>query len=222
VFFSASSYYGIVWTETTLAPEGAGIAPSRIAEFSFMPFAIFSGLGISVLVREIRMKLHGRRLDLATLAVCIFIILIFATSAVVQAYARIGYDSSYVPTQYNEYLPSFHEAYYLGNWWNRAANHTLTNNMPFTGSIALRYFVTGYGYQHWWADLGAPQVDLNNTRSRYFTAYYGFDLLQLEKPAHNDNATLTLEIASITSSQNTKVNTIFSTGRLVVLQKPSA
>jgi len=219
LLFSVAVYYGVAWSETVLASQGPNIAPTRIAEFSFIQFAIFSALGLSVLLAKMANRISVPKLRFVKTCLAIMLVLIFVTSAVVQAYPRLIYDSTYTPIYYDEYPTTFQEPYYVGIWWLNSGNHTITNR-PFTGSRALEADIRGYGFQSWWAEnMTSPAVDLNNPRSEVFTVYYAVDLAQLNKPEHLQNETLSPELVS---SQNDRLNTIFNTGRIIILVKPSS
>jgi hypothetical protein len=216
VVFSVAAYYGVAWSESVLATSGAGAASNRIAEFSFFYFAVFGGLGIYLLFQKLNGRLRG---NITKVILSVFLIVIFVSCTVVQAYPRITYESSYVPTYYDEYPAAFQEPYYLGTWWNAAANHTLTNTRPVTGSRALHDDLQGYGYQYLWFDqLNESAVDLNNTKSQYFVVYYAIDLRNLQKPEHLYNNTLS---PALVSSHNAHLNQIFSTGRILYVYKPA-
>lgn len=73
----------------------------------------------------------------------IALVVIFVSSAVVQAYPMNAYESHYNPIYYDEFRPAFQEPYYLGNWWNAAANHTTSGGTPFSGSRGLEDFIVG-------------------------------------------------------------------------------
>jgi hypothetical protein len=150
----------------------------------------------------------------------IALVIIFLSSAVVQAYPRIVYEANYSPIYYDEYKPAFQEPYYLGNWWNAVADHATSAGTPFSGSRGLEDIVEGYGYQRWWEDsLDSPAVNLNNTASSYFNVYYAVDFEQLTKPDHLSNQTLSPIFAS---SGKPGLNMIFSNGRLSVIYKPQS
>ena len=219
IFFSIAAYYGVVWDETVLASGGAGSARNRIAEFSFFNFSIFSGVGLFVGFDKLKRHMHPVKLELAKVLVAICLIILFVSGAVVQAYPRVAYDASYRPIFYDEYVTSFTAPYYLGNWWNGVANHTVADSRPFSGSRALKTFIRGYGYQSWWEDnMSAPAVDLNGSRSVQFTVYYAIDTAQLQLPDHIYNVTLSPQLVS---AQNPKLNMIFNSGRIIVLYKPA-
>jgi hypothetical protein len=221
IIFSFALYYGVAWNETVLASNGPGEAGNRIAEFGFMQFALFAGLGLSILLNSIDKHLRGRNWSFLKPgikgALAIFLIIIFASSVVAQAYPRIVYDSGYTPIYFDEYPATFEEPYYLGNWWYGAANHTTAPSRPWTGSIVLFDFVGGYGWQPWTETLNKSSVDVNNARSEYFTVYYGLDVLQVAKPDHLYK--LTLNPLYVLSS-DPRLDTIFSTGRIIVDCKP--
>lgn len=224
VFFSLAAYYGVAWNDTILATQGPGSARNRIAEFAFIQFAVFSGLGLSILLKKFDNFFHGKKFGSGmsgslkvALAVCL--IVIFASSAVVQAYPRIAYDSGYKPIFFDEYRATFQEPYYLATWWYGVANHTITNSNPWTGSRSLKDFVRGYGWQPWWEDtLNQTGVNINETTSRYHTVYYAVDTLQVQKPDHLYRQTLNPDYVS---SHDTQLNTIFNTGRIMVAYKPT-
>jgi hypothetical protein len=226
VFFSIAAYYGVAWNETILATNGPGAARNRIAEFGFMQFSVFAGLGLAMIFAKLDKSLGRRRIGSllsgsGKTILAIFLIIIFASTMVAQAYPRVTYDAGYKPIFYDEYPETFQEPYYLGHWWFGARNQSLTYTRPWTGSEALKDVVMGYGWQAWWAEsLNDSAVNLNNTStSQYFTVYYAFDTLQISKPDHLYNATLNPEYVS---SNDTQVNAIFNTGRIIVLYKPQA
>ncbi len=217
IVFAVAAYYGVVWSETVLASQGPGSASNRIAEFSFMQLALFGGLGFGVLVRKLGGKNHSWRMPPTRIVLAVLVVMIFVSSAVVQAYARTAYDSNYKPIYYDEYRSSFQEPVYVGRWWLSAANQSLTLYRPITGSRALEPFLKGYGFQYWWDDnLTSRAVNLNNETSDPFTAYYALDLRQLQQSDRFYNMTLSPQLVS---SQYSKVDTIFSTGRIVILYK---
>jgi len=216
LLFAIAAYYGVAWSETSLATEGAGAFASRVVEFSFFQFAIFSGIGLSILLGKLGRRLHGRKLNLTKLTLAALLVFIFLSSAVVQAYPRVAYDSTYTPVFYDEYQSTFQEPYYLGVWWSSAGNNTAPNS-PFTGSNVLRDFIRGFGYEVWWeTNMTGPLVDVNSSLSAPFNVHYAVDLMQLQKPDHAENVTLSPQLVS---SQNSHINTIFSTGRLEILVK---
>jgi hypothetical protein len=218
LLFSVASYYGVAWNETFLAAEGAGSFSNRVVEFSFIQFTIFSGIGLSILLGKLEGRLHSRKLNITKVILAVLLVFIFVSSAVVQAYPRIAYDSTYKPVFYDEYQPTFQEPYYLGVWWSSAGNNTARNS-PFTGSKALKGFIQGFGDEVWWEDnMTSPLVNLNSSLSDPFNVHYAVDLMQLQKPDHNENMTLSPQLVS---SQNSRTNTIFSTGRLEILVKSS-
>jgi hypothetical protein len=221
LLFSLALYYGVAWDETVLASNGPGEAGNRIAEFGFMQFALFAGLGFSILLNSIENHLRGKRLRFLKPGMkgilAIFLIIIFASSVVAQAYPRIVYDSGYTPLYFDEYKPTFQEPYYLGSWWYSAANHTTASSRPWTGSRVLFDFVSGYGWQPWTDTLNQSSVDINSPRSQYFTVYYGLDVLQVNKPDHLSKQTLD---PLYVSSAYTRLDTIFDNGRLMVDCKP--
>ena len=207
------AYYGVAWGQTLLG--NVGTSGGRYVELTFIPFAIFGGAGLSVLLQKVGRVLHGKKQFLAGLIICGFIIVVFVSSAVAQGFGRSLYDSSYTQTFYDEYSSTFQEAYYLGIWWNTAANHNFTTSRPFAGSNALEVFVRSYGQQYWWeTNLNSRYVALNST----FYAYYALDLAQLDKPDHLTRRTLN---PGLVSSQDPHLNAVFTTGRLVILSKPS-
>jgi hypothetical protein len=216
LLFALAAYYGVAWNDTFLATEGTGSFSNRVVEFSFFQFAIFCGIGLSVLLGEIGTKLHARKLNIAKLTLVSLLVFIFLSSAVVQAYPRVAYDSTYTPVFYDEYRSTFQEPYYLGVWWSSAGNNTAPNS-PFTGSLMLRDFIRGFGDEVWWENnMTSPDVDLNSSLSAPFSVHYAVDLTQLQKPDHTENVTLSPQLVS---SQNSHLNTIFSTGRLEILVK---
>lgn len=220
VFFAVAAYYGIAWTETAIASEGAGSARTRIAEFSFLPFALLAGLGLSILLQKIngRFRVHRIRSTMKTL-LAIALVVVFVSSVVVQAYPRAVYESNYIPNYYDEYKPAFQEPYYLGNWWNAVADHATSAGAPFSGSRSLRDFVQGYGYQIWWEDsLTSPSVNVNNTDSSHFNVYYAIDFQQFTRPDPISNQTISHVFVS---SGRPGLNMIFNNGRLSVIYKPS-
>ena len=218
--FNGTAYFGVNWAQTSL-----GLGPSaaaRITVFSFIPFAIFCGLGLYLVLNRLELRIHGDKMLLVKAVLCIVLIVIFTTSAVVQAYSRGFYDSTYHQVYYDEYITwqqsSFLEPIYLGTWWSAANNHTLASNDPMAGSNGLRYFVEAYGYQGWWVDnVSSPYVAENSRLSSSFTVYYAFDTLNVQLPDHLYNTTLSPQFIS---SNDTKLNTIFNTGRLIVDFKP--
>jgi hypothetical protein len=220
VFLAVTAYFGVAWNETTFASTGAGIAGFRIASFSFIQFSLFSGLSLSIVLERMDNYFRGRKFgplksDTLKVVLAVFLIIVFVSSAVVQAYPRITYESGYASNFYDEYPATFQEPVYLGTWWHAAANHTDAAYI----NTPLEAFVTGYGWQRYWEDnLTQPSVDLNNnTLSQYFTVYYAVDTLQVQKPSQVYNLTLNPEYVS---SKSTKINTIFDTGRIMVLVKP--
>ena len=218
--FNGTAYFGVNWGQTSL-----GLGPSaaaRITVFSFIPFAIFCGLGLYLVLGSLERRIQGNKMLFVKGFLCIVLIVIFATSAVVQAYSRGFYDSTYQQIYYDEYITlqqsTFLEPIYLGTWWSVANNHTSSND-PMAGSNGLRYFVEAYGYQGWWVDnVSSPYVDPNSKLSSSFIVYYAFDELNVQLPDHLYNATLS---PNFISSNDTKLNTIFNTGRLMVDFKPS-
>jgi hypothetical protein len=216
LLFAIAAYYGVAWTETYLATEGTGSFSNRVVEFSFIQFAIFSGIGLSVLLGKLGTRLRARKLNIAKLTLASLLIFICLSSAVVQAYPRVAYDSTYTAVFFDEYQSTFQEPYYLGVWWSNAGNNTAPNS-PFTGSLVLRDFIMGFGHEVWWENnMTSPLVDLNSSVSDPFNVHYAVDLMQLYKPDHSENVTLSPQLVS---SQNSHLNTIFSTGRLEVLVK---
>jgi hypothetical protein len=214
--FAIAAYYGVAWTETFLATEGTGSFSNRVVEFSFIQFAIFSGIGLSILLGKLGGRLHSRKLNLTKMILAALLVFIFLSSAVVQAYPRVAYDSTYTPVFYDEYQSTFQEPYYLGVWWGSAGNNSARNS-PFTGSMVLRDFIRGFGYEVWWEEnMTTPVVNLNSSLSDPFTVHYAVDLMQLQKPDHTENMTLSPQLVS---SQDSLTNTIFSTGRLEILVK---
>jgi len=214
--FAIASYYGVAWNETFLATEGVGAVGVRLVEFSFVQFAIFSGIGLSVLLRDLGGRLHSRKIDITRVALVILLVFIFLSSAIVQAYPRLAYDTTYTPVFSDEYRSTFQEPYYLGVWWSSAGNNSAPNN-PFTGSLALRDFIVGLGHERWWENnMTSPDVDLNSSLSGPFNVHYAVDLMQAQKPDQAENVSLSPQLVS---SQNPHVNTIFSTGRLEILVK---
>jgi hypothetical protein len=218
VFFSIAAYYGIAWSETVVASNGPAEASNRIAEFSFLNFSIFSGIGAFALISRIQRRAPAKMREFTKVALCALFIFLFVSTVVVQAYPRVAYDSSYHPIFYDEYSSSFQAGYYLGNWWNTYSNHTYYDR-PFTGSRGLSPFIGGYGRQTWWEDnITGPPVNINSATSSAFSAYYAIDTAQLRLPDHLYN--MTIDPAYV-SSQNTRLNMLFNSGRLVVVNKPS-
>jgi len=216
LLFALAAYYGVAWNETFLATEGTGSFSTRVVEFSFIQFAIFSGIGLSILWGRLAARLHGIKLNITKLTLVGLLIFIFLSSAVVQAYTRVTYDSTYTSAYYSEYQSTFQEPYYLGVWWKNAGNNSAANS-PFTGSLALKPFIKGFGGEVWWENnMSTPYVDLNNSVSVPFRVHFAVDLLQLQKPDNLLNATLSPQLVS---SQNPHLNTVFSTGRLELLVK---
>jgi len=173
---------------------------------------------LTLLLQKIGWTVRSKRRLLLGLLICALFVVVFVGSAVVQAYSRSLYDSSYTSMYYDEYSSRFQEPYYLGIWWNDVANQTFTNSRPFAGSHALEAFVMSYGQQVWWEEnLNSSYVQLNST----FSVYYALDLAQLNKP--RSSSTLNPELnPELISSGDPRLNAIFTTGRLVIISKPSA
>ncbi len=218
LLFAVGAYYGVVWSETVLATEGPGSASNRIAEFSFLQFAIFAGIGLSIFMQKLSTQIHGIKLHGTKIVIVALLIVIFVSSGVVQAYPRSLYDSTYVPVHYDEYYPTFQEPVFMGNWWSVAGNNSARNS-PFTGSRSLKPFVRGFGYETWWEDnMSSPYVDMNDSLSASFTVHYAMDLKQLQMPENLYNVTLS---PSLVSSQDPHLNTVFNTGGLEIVVKPA-
>ena len=216
LLFVIASYYGVAWNETFLAAEGVGGIGIRLVEFSFIQFAIFSGLGFSILLGKLGGWIHSKKLNITELALAALLVFIFLSSAVVQAYPRVAYDSTYRAVFYDEYQSTFQEAYYLGVWWSSAGNNTNPNS-PFTGSRALKPYLMGFGRVRWWEDnMSSPDVELNNTASAQFRVQFAIDLMQLQKGDQTFNMTISPQLVS---SQNSQLDTVVSTGRLEILVK---
>jgi hypothetical protein len=156
-------------------------------------------------------------LTFAKVLLSIFLITVFVSITVVQAYPRTAYDLSYRPIFVeDEYNSSFQAPYYVGSWWNGAANHTMESQRPFTGSRPLTSFIQGYGYQPWWENnMTSPFVSMSNNVSAGSTVYYAIDTLQIQIP----DDTYTMLNPQIISAQNNTVNMIFNCGRIIILNK---
>ena len=218
LLFAIAAYYGVVWSETEQVFSCGGCPGSRVVEFAFFNFSIFAGIGIVVIVDRLRKRLNSPKLEFTEVLLGVFLIVILVSTTVVQAYPRTAYDSSFSAVFIqDEYTSRFQAPYYVGNWWNGAANHTLENDRPFTGSRVLASFIEGYGYQVWWEDnMTSPYVNMNNITSAQFTVYYAIDTQQIQKPDHLYGNTLSPQIIS---AQNKTVNMIFNCGRIIVLNK---
>lgn len=228
VMFAVAAYYGVVWGETSFGTlAGVGGIRSRVVEFAFLPFAIFTALGVSVILKKLNDRIRWNigsfsKSRLIKLTLAVFLIVLFATSLVVESYGRVEYESSYRPYSYDEGLFVYDEAYYLGTWWNQASNHSTSFSYPFSGSPSLGPYIQGYGLQGWFPPMNTSLVQGPNGTSgplgTYITVYYAFDTAQLQKPDHGFNETLNPQWLS---SGKSDLNTIFNTGRIIVVYKPA-
>lgn len=220
IFFTVAAYYGVTWSETVLASEGSGAASNRIAEFSFLTFSVFAGIGLFKVASWLQKRIRGSSLEISKLIVSVFLIILFVSGTVVQAYPRAAYDTGYQSAYSDEYPGALQQPFYAGVWWYVVANHTILYRQPFTGSRGVKYIIKGYGHVQWWEDnLTISTVDMNDPNSTAFWVYYAIDTQQVQLPDHLFNVTLS---PAIFSSQNETVNMIFNTGRFLILCKPAA
>ena len=171
------SLFGGIWG------EAAGNR-TRFLEFAYFPIAIFSGLGIGIIVQKQGIKNLFKQRASKSLFILALVIL-FVPPTIFNAFARFNYDPAYYPSSCDEYTVAPEQKHALGLWVQINVNSSGPTVLTGSGDYVANRYIIGYGQFQgpWYPDLfnvtliGEPLPYLER-----YTLYYVVNINNLQLP----------------------------------------